>query len=166
MSDNEDEEYDDTNLSDTSEPELDEVDQNDDVDANADLPGDAVDADVDDYDEDENIIYGPLRALKIRDGDHIIIVVIPESEKQTSNVISLPEYAEATGIRASQIERGSPVFTDCTGISSPIARAHKEFRDRKNPLVLERCVEIKDNVHYVEHWRVREMTYTDQELDQ
>ena len=161
MSDEEDE-YDDTNLSETSEPELDETDQNDDVDADGDDQLGEGDTD-DDVGDNDDMIYGPLRPLKIRDGDHIHISVIPPLERRTSHIISLPEFAEATGIRASQIERNSPVFTDCTGLSSPIARAHKEFKDRKNPLILERCIEIRGNVHYVEHWKVREMTYIHQE---
>jgi hypothetical protein len=158
MSDAEDdgESWDDTNLSETSEPDLDEIDQNDDADADADA--EAL-GDNDDVDDDLDLIYGPLRTLKIRDGDHIQISIVPDSERITSHIISLPEFTEATGIRASQIERGSQVFTDCTGLKRPIAMAHKEFRDRKNPLILERKIETRGNVHIVEHWKVREMTH-------
>lgn len=138
------------------ENELDELDQNDDIDADA-LDQDA-DAEDDD-DEEEEFIYGPLRTLKIRDGDHITIRVVPPETRRTSNVICDNEFAEATGIRASQIERGAPVFTNVDGMTDPIKMAHKEFYDRKNPLLLERIVEQRGSVYYVEHWRVRDMTF-------
>lgn len=152
MSDNEEME-DDVDLSEDSEPELDEVDQNDDIEAEI----GEIEIELED---EEEIIYGPLRPLKIRDGDHIKIIIVPDEDRITSNVINLPELTEATGIRASQIERGSQVFTDTVGMTDPIKMAHKEFRDRKNPLILERVVETHGNIHYVEHWKVREMTYT------
>jgi hypothetical protein len=160
MSDNE-EAYDDTGMSDTSEPELDEHDQNDDADAE---PDDDDNEFGDDMDEDD-MIYGPLRTLKIRDGDHIHIQIVPDEQRKTSNIMSLPEFAEATGIRASQIERGAHVFTDVAGLRDPRKMAHKEFRDRRSPLLLERKIETRGNIHIVEHWRVREMTYIHNETD-
>lgn len=155
MSDDEAYDEDDTGLSESSEPELDEIDQNDDVDA-----GELVGVLDIDEEDDQDMIYGPLRPLKMRDGDHINIVVVPNVDRITSNFISLPEFTEATGIRASQIERGSHIFTDVTGMADPIKMAHKEFRDRKNPLILERVIETNGNIVYVEHWKVRDMTYS------
>lgn len=136
------------------ENELDEIDQNDDIDT------ENQDNDVDGEEEEEQeLIYGPLRTLKIRDGDHITIRVVPANIRKTSNVICDNEFAEATGIRASQIEQGAPVFTSVDGLTDPIKMAHKEFYDRKNPLLLERIVDQRGSVYIVEHWKVREMTF-------
>jgi hypothetical protein len=150
---NDDFDEDDMEMSDSSEPELDEVDQNDDADAEIVLG-------VDVEEEEEDMIYGPLRPLKIRDGDHIDIVIVPDEKRKTSNFINLSEFTEATGLRASQIERGSHVFTDVTGLTDPIRMAHKEFHDRRSPLVLERVIEVDGGTVYVEHWKVREMACT------
>jgi DNA-directed RNA polymerase subunit K/omega len=147
-----DQEYDE--ISDLEENDLDEIDQNDDIDA---IQDEAVD--VGEEDEPEETIYGPLRLLKLRDGDHKSIVVVPNGDRRTSNIINDYEFTEAVGIRASQIERGSPVFTDVTGLSDPIKMARKEFYDRKNPLILERVIEQRGNVYRVEHFNVREMTF-------
>lgn len=141
-------------LSDSDENDLDEIDQNDDIDAIEDEA-----ADPGEEEEPEETVYGPLRTLKIRDGDHKTIIVIPPGERRTSNIINDYEFTEAVGIRASQIERGAPVFTEVVGLNNPIAMARKEFYDRKNPLILERIVDQHNQVYRVEHWKVREMTF-------
>jgi DNA-directed RNA polymerase subunit K/omega len=152
MSDNEDEDYEE--LSGSEENDLDEIDQNDDIDA---IQEEGVDIGEDE--EPEENIYGPLRTLKIRDGDHKTIIVISPGDRRTSNIINDYEFTEAVGIRASQIERGSPVFTNVTGLKDPIKMARKEFFDRKNPLILERIIDQRGNIYKVEHWKVREMTH-------
>ncbi len=157
MSDQE-EDYDEVDVSDEEEIDLDEADQNDDIDADEDAQEDQ-EPYVDQEEEQEETIYGPLRTLKIRDGDHKTIIVIPASERRTSHIINDYEFTEAIGVRASQIERGAPVFTDVTGLKDPIKMARKEFYDRKNPLILERIIEQRGNVYRVEHWKVREMTF-------
>lgn len=150
-------------VSDGEELDLDEEDQNDNADEIPETNVETVDADADDdvgqRDRDKSAVYGPLQTLKIRDGDHIEIIVVDPEERITSNIITDPEFTEATGIRAAQIEQGTPVFTDVTGLTDPIKMAHKEFYDRKNPLILERVIEQRGYTYYVEHWIVREMTY-------
>lgn len=108
MSDQE-EDYDNIDASDEEENDLDEIDQNDDIDANEDQ---TAEPEQDEEEEPEETIYGPLRTLKIRDGDHKTIIVIPSVDRRTSHIINDYEFTEAVGIRASQIERGAPVFTD------------------------------------------------------
>lgn len=152
MSDQE-EEYD-VNDVDEEENDLDEIDQNDDIDAIEDQT-----AEPGEEEELEETIYGPLRTLKIRDGDHKTIIVVPSNDRRTTHIINDYEFTEAVGIRASQIERGAPVFTDTTGLKDPIKMARKEFYDRKNPLILERVIEQRGNAYRVEHWKVREMTF-------
>jgi DNA-directed RNA polymerase I, II, and III subunit RPABC2 len=89
-----------------------------------------------------------------------ILQVVNRDDRKTSEIIQLTELVEAIGIRTTEIERGSPVFTDYDGLSDPIEIARKEFYDRKSPLILQRQVGIdKNGVIYVEEWPVREMTY-------
>ncbi len=156
MSDNSD-------YSEEVEVALDEDDQNDDADiADANITDDIL---SDNYDLDDSLsnqlIYGPLRSLNVRDNNHIIFKIENPAHRKTSHVIQLPEATEAAGIRASQIERGSRVFTNIKNLKCPIKMAWKEFLDRRNPLILERVVEEKPESGYyiVEHWRVREMVY-------
>lgn len=134
-------------------PELDEEDQNDDDD----LVNDE-DDDISDDEDETPVVFG---SIKKGDRHHRYIIVIPESERITSDVIQSQEIVEAIGIRASQIEGGSPVFTDVSGIQDPISMAHKEFNDRKNPLILERIIAECPSEHtfHVEHWKVREMAF-------
>lgn len=134
--------------------DLDKADQNDDV-------------DEENYDQNDDIDeldgYGTIMSMRQleQDKDHMRIYVVPSNSRITSNVIQKYEMVEAIGIRASQIEEGSPVFTDTTGLTNPIQMAKKEFFDRKSPLILERTVEENHNTFtiYVEHFRVREMTF-------
>lgn len=134
-------------------PELDEEDQNDNIDLVTEINED------DESDEDDDSqIYG-----KLRNGDtnHTNIIIVPDSERITSDIIQKQEIVEAIGIRASQIEDGAPVFTETTGLTDPISMAWKEFRDRQNPLILERVIAERpfEFIYEVEHWKVREMTY-------
>lgn len=132
-------------------PELDEADQIDD----ADLITDA-DDDISDDEDDELNIIGSLHK---GDSNHTNIIIVPDSERITSDVIQKQEIVEAIGVRASQIEEGSPVFTDVTGLTDPISMSWKEFKDRKSPLILERIVAEypAEFTYHVEHWKVREM---------
>lgn len=151
MSDNSD-------YSEEAEIALDEADQNDDADiADAAEPDD----NMPDIDEADAMVYGSLKSLSIRDSNHMIYKIRNPEQRKTSHVIQLSEATEAVGIRASQIERGSRVFTNTKNLKCPIKMAWKEFLDRRNPLILERIVEEKPESGYyvVEHWLVREMTY-------
>jgi DNA-directed RNA polymerase subunit K/omega len=138
-------------------PELDEADQADDIDL---LESEDDLSDYDDAEESEEepeTVYGELR----KDKNHAIIHIVPDDERDTSDVIQKHEITEAVGIRTSQIEMGAPVFTDVAGLTDPNKMAWKEFYDRKNPLILERKItELPEkNIFIVEHWKVREMVY-------
>ncbi len=151
MSDNSD-------YSEEAEVALDETDQNDDADV-----ADAAETDdaMPDIDEADAMVYGSLKSLNIRDSNHMIYKIQNPAQRKTSHIIQLSEATEAVGIRASQIERGSRVFTSTKNLKCPIKMAWKEFLDRRNPLILERVVEEHSESGYyiVEHWLVREMTY-------
>lgn len=93
------------------------------------------------------------------DESHNTVVVIANEDRISSDTVQYTETVEAIGIRASQIEHGSPVFTDVSGLSDPIKMAEKEFFDRKSPLILERKMGVKGSKIIVEHWKVREMKF-------
>jgi hypothetical protein len=134
---------------------------------------------VDDYEEDEDIEdeseyvddyeveaeigeeFSTEYIIRLNelDDNHRIIRVIPSHKRITSNIIQESEIVEAIGIRASQIENGSQIFTDCSGYTDPIEMAKKEFYDRKSPLILERALKKTDKEIDVEHWKVRKMKF-------
>jgi hypothetical protein len=95
----------------------------------------------------------------IEDRNHKIIQIVAPDDRITSHFIQRPEMTEAIGIRTSQIEQGSEVFTDVTGYTDPIMMAKKEFIDRKSPLIVERALEDTPTRAVVEQWKVREMTF-------
>lgn len=116
-----------------------------------------VDDDVTEIDEFD--VMDDVIVSEVRDRNHKKIIIVHDDDRQTSNIIQRPEMTEAIGIRASQIERGSPVFTDVTGYTDPILMAKKEFVDRANPLIVERALRDSPTEALVEQWKVREMTF-------
>lgn len=110
-------------------------------------------------DEEEQKELEKVLVSDLKDRNHKVVIIVPSDERISSNRIQRPEMTEAIGIRVSQIEQGSPVFTDVTGYTDPILMAKKEFVDRKNPLILERALYDTPTEARVEHWVVREMTY-------
>ena len=87
----------------------------------------------------------------------IKIYVVPKSQRKTSRFLTTGEMTEVIGLRTAQIERGSNVFTDVTGLKDPRSMAIKELLDGKNPLIVQRTVQIIGDKKYVEQWKVREM---------
>jgi|JI8StandDraft_1071087.scaffolds.fasta_scaffold526443_1 DNA-directed RNA polymerase subunit K/omega len=117
-----------------------------------------------DDDADEEVVEEEAEAepdvIETNADNRRILQVVPRDERVTSEIIQLTELVEAIGIRTTEIERGSPVFTDYDSLSDPIAIARKEFYDRKSPLILQRQIGIdKNGIVHVEEWPVREMTY-------
>lgn len=131
-------------------PDLEDADRIDDDDL---IEDDVDELDVMDALEDEVIVS------EVSDRNHKKIIIVHDDDRQTSNTIQRPEMTEAIGIRASQIERGSPVFTDVNGYTDPILMAKKEFVDRANPLIVERALSDNGTRAIVEHWKVRDMTF-------
>lgn len=91
--------------------------------------------------------------------DSVVVNIIPDDQRKTSNYITHSEATEAIGIRSAEIENGSPVFVEINGITDPNIIAEKEFFSRKSPLILEREIYRSGDQVWVEHWPVRIMTY-------
>jgi DNA-directed RNA polymerase subunit K/omega len=99
-----------------------------------------------------------IGAINLNDKHHLVTYIVPDDQRITSEIMMLEEYTEAVGIRATQIENGTPVFTDVTGYTDPIKMAKKEILDGKSPLKLVREMKQKENERWVEVWKVNEMT--------
>lgn len=139
--------------------EIEEEDETEDLDEEDEIEND-VDDIVDNVEEPKKekkeII---IKKINEKDKNHIIIKIIPKHERKSSHIIQFSEMVESIGIRISQIDFGSPVFTDVTGLTNSTDMAKKEFFDRKNPLIIERKMKVSDEVIEVEEWAVREMTF-------
>ena len=160
-----------------------DVDDDDDDDGNDDDADDADDNDDDDnvdkleeeieaIDIAETASGNPVNELNIKalhnlkreimnDKSHKISYIVADDDRITSDYIQLHEMTEAIGIRASQIENGSPVLIDTSNlrIADPITLATLEFYKRKSPLILKRVVRESDTEEYIEKWKVREMKF-------
>ena len=99
-----------------------------------------------------------LGEINMNDEHHMIMHIIPDEERMSSNYLTLEEETEARGIRVTQIEGGAPVFTDVEGFTDPIEMARKELLDKKSPLILIREMRRDKTGRYVELWKVNEMT--------
>lgn len=89
---------------------------------------------------------------------HHVVVVVPEDERVTDCRLQRGEMALVVAVRASQIAKGSAVFTDVGGLRDPVEMAKKELYDRQCPLVLRRAVGATPaGEPVVEDWCVRTM---------
>lgn len=151
------------------EEEEEEVDEGekDDIDDDQAAPQEEGEPSPDDIDDEADLEEEEQKkreseiVSKIGKGDehHRIIEIVPPDQRITSEIIQLSEMVEAVGIRISQIEQGSPVFTDVTGLNNPIDQAKKELFDRCSPLILSRALIKEPSYWLVEEWKVREMTF-------
>jgi DNA-directed RNA polymerase subunit K/omega len=84
-----------------------------------------------------------------------IVRIVHPDDRMTSEVMSLYEQAECTGIRAQQIATYNNCLVD-NNLSDPLEMAKFELMQRKCPLVLRRKVgELRENganVEYFEEW--------------
>jgi DNA-directed RNA polymerase subunit K/omega len=93
----------------------------------------AVDADVDDVDEEREYATANVREILVLDDDM----------RLTSDKVSIFEYTEIVGIRAEQIARFDNCFVSIEGLTDPIKMAEREFSMRKCPLKIRREVGFK-----------------------
>jgi len=105
-------------------------------------------------DDSEDIIYN---RFDLKTDNIKRIKLVPYEKYKTSHQLTEYEMVEIVSLRASEIERGSPVFVDITGLTNPIDMAKKELYERKCPLILRRFV---DTVNY-EDWDINMMLLRD-----
>lgn len=89
---------------------------------------------------------------------HRRIIIVPDDERQTSNILQKSEAARVDATRAKQMESFPTIFTDASGIHDSVQRARKEREDLRCPLKLRRFVGYgPDGSMFYEEWLVREM---------
>ncbi|KAM5562368.1 DNA-directed RNA polymerases II and V subunit 6B-like [Rosa sericea] len=115
------------------EPEIEEGAEEEDVDNNDDLAGDAVETD----DKEEQV---PV-----------------ERPRKTSKFMTKYERARILGTRAVQISMNAPVMVELEGETDPLEIAMKELRERKIPFTIRRY--LPDGSY--EDWGVDELIVED-----
>ena len=105
--------------------------------------------------EEDNKTYA---MLKPKDVDDVIeeIVIIAKEDRETSNILNLFEFTEATSVRAAQIATGSPSFVKSSS-NDPIKIAEQEIFEKRSPFIVNRFVGLKNNISYYEQWSINEM---------
>lgn len=153
MDDDVGEEIDDIDLADDFDPN--------DIDEEEDISVEFEDDEIEDYrDLESRSIKFANQTLDIdlNDEHHCTLFIVPDNERTTSQIMTLEEYTEAVGIRATEIENGTPVFTDVSGMTCPIEMAKKEILDGKSPYKLIREMSAKKGSKTVEIWKINDMT--------
>lgn len=145
--------------------EIDDIDVDDfdpnDIDEEEDLSVEFEDDEIEDYrDLESRSIKFANQTLDIdlNDEHHCTLFIVPDNDRTTSQIMTLEEYTEAVGIRATEIENGTPVFTDVSGMTCPIEMAKKEILDGKSPYKLIREMSAKKGSKTVEIWKINDMT--------
>ena len=114
-------------------------------------PDDPEDVDVndenyDDYDLDGEYTEDLNQTNKVNfidnelENDSKIQFITKNDDKITSNILTIYEITELIGIRATQISKGAPVFTDIEYLNDPIEMAKKEIINNKCPLYVKRYI--------------------------
>lgn len=97
----------------------------------------------------------------INDDLDIKVVIVPKEERRTTEILQLNEIAGGMANRIAEISNGGYAFVGFEGCKSARDVAIKELLSKKTPLTLVRVRQDDDNVHYVEHWDLNEMTIED-----
>lgn len=116
------------------------------------------DDDIIEIEEAEAIVKPVLQKLNDPDRNHRVIKVVPDSERRSSHILQFSEMVEAIGIRATQIESGSPIFVDHFGLDDPIKIAKMELLKKCSPLKLRRKMRVDANSIMIEKFDINEMT--------
>ncbi|XP_050365236.1 DNA-directed RNA polymerases II and V subunit 6B-like isoform X2 [Argentina anserina] len=116
-----------------AEPEIEEGAEEEDVDNNDDIAGDAIETD----DKEEQV---PV-----------------ERPRKTSKFMTKYERARILGTRAVQISMNAPVMVELEGETDPLEIAMKELRERKIPFTIRRY--LPDGSY--EDWGVDELIVED-----
>lgn len=89
---------------------------------------------------------------------HRKIIIVPDEERQTTNILQKAEAARIDAIRAKQMESFPTIFVDAAGIHDSVMRARKEREEGRSPLLLRRQVGYTEDGSMVcEEWCVRTM---------
>ncbi len=119
--------------------------------------------------EEEEVENVPLEPAAADAHKIVRNIIVPDSERKTSDMMSRFEMTNAVTIRASQIERFNNPLVDTAGMTDPVKMAKKELMNRRCPLIIRRKVGTIEKSTpegiilevYYELWRVNEMKFPD-----
>ena len=117
----------------------------------ADVEVDDADVEVDDDDAD---VDADMEVDNEVDNTITNMVIINSNNRITSSVLTMAEFVKVLGIRATHIDKGSPIYTDITDITDVKLMALKEIKEKKCPLKIRRMI----SPNRCEVWNVNEMT--------
>lgn len=129
--------------------------------------GDEAETGVGTEEHDEGVIYIKTARPSNPKGDSLLkisnshrkVIIVPDDERITSNILQKPEAVHVISMRAKQIETFPTSFVDSTGIHDSVERAKKELMSRACPLRLRREVGRGPSGESIcEEWIIREMT--------
>lgn len=114
-----------------------------------------VDSEEESEDKDE-IVESPSICEGFVQASSQTLVIIPDNERITSNVLTTFEATRLVAVRAQQLAiNGSTMLKK---YSSPIDIAKQELFNRKIPLLVMRCIKVTpEGQKIVEIWNPREM---------
>ncbi|CAN10417.1 RNA polymerase subunit 6 [African swine fever virus OURT 88/3] len=115
-----------------------------------------VDSEEESEDKDE-IVESPSICEGFVQASSQTLVIIPDNERITSNVLTTSEATRLVAVRAQQLAiNGSTMLKK--KYSSPIDIAKQELFNRKIPLLVMRCIKVTpEGQKIVEIWNPREM---------
>lgn len=126
-----------------------EIDKKDDEDDEDD--GDDEDAEHDDDEIDE----GEIEVMQIQINDSDLANRVPDTHRQTYNLLTKFEKTRIISTRAEQIARGSAPNIQ-TDLTEPIAIAEEELTQNKIPLIIRRFVSEGNEKKY-EEWNAKDL---------
>ena len=100
-----------------------------------------------------NIKFHVFDPEKYKTEMHKEVIIVPNANRKTSDVISKYEFTDVTSNRAKQIEDGSKIFVDIKDESNPIKMAEMEIRMKKCPLSVMRYI----SSNMAEVWHVNDL---------
>lgn len=106
-------------------------------------------------DEEETEIEGMDNVVLEEEENSTITEIyrIPDNMRRTRATLTMGECTKVIGTRATHINKGGPVYTDITNLTSTENMALKELYDGRCPLILRRFL---NNTTY-ERWSIRDM---------
>lgn len=130
---------------DKKDPEIDEDDERE--------RGD--DEDHEDDEGDDEIDEAEIEVMQIQINDSDLANRVPDTQRQTYNLLTKFEKTRVISTRAEQIARGSAPTVQ-TDLTDPIAIAQEELLQNKIPIIIRRFVSEGNEKKY-EEWNVKDL---------
>ena len=113
----------------------------------------------DDLPENDTPEYDVVLTEDLLDIDYYrTVVIVPDEERITSDIMTMFELSEIIGLRAQQIAMKETVFTNVDNLTNTRDMAIKELIDRKCPLSIVRIVK-KGIKQMKEIWACNDMGF-------